>query len=339
MPVRGLGGISRANRYAVLNLRRTTDSGAATLLVELNVNHAVPGAVVLAHLTAAVGYLGQVDFAASANAQGVYRFGNLPIGSYTLRIDPNFLTTSGYNGATPPMQTAGVQAATETPGINFKLGGGTPPPGPGPGPTPGTGLKSFQPGLALFSVPYDYPSDDAATLLGLQPSDLTQKLATYIGDAVGFKYYADPAAKALRLGRGYFVRLAKAAAVTKMGTPAPTNQPFSLGLAAGWNLIGDPFPGTVQWSNVKVQAAGQNAPVTVAQAIQQGLLKAGLMMLSGSSYANSSTLEPWTGYWVKATRSVTLLIPPPSTAVAAAAPAPRPAWQPDQGSPPSPPLP
>ena len=116
-------------------------------------------------------------------------------------------------------------------------------------------------------------------------------------------------------------------------------EPFSLGLAAGWNLIGDPFPGTVQWSSVKVQAAGQNAPVTVAQAIQQGLLKAGLMMLSGSSYANSSTLEPWTGYWVKATRSVTLLIPPPSTAVAAAAPAPRPAWQPDQGSPPSPPLP
>src|SRR5207249_2723042 len=58
----------------------------------------VPGAVVLAHLTAAAGYLGQVDFAASANAQGVYRFGNLPIGSYTLRIDPNFLTTSGYNG-------------------------------------------------------------------------------------------------------------------------------------------------------------------------------------------------------------------------------------------------
>jgi len=45
MPVRGLGGISRANRHAVLNLRRTTDSGAA-LLVELNVNHAVPGAVV-----------------------------------------------------------------------------------------------------------------------------------------------------------------------------------------------------------------------------------------------------------------------------------------------------
>src|SRR5438445_8470717 len=42
----------------------------------------VPGAVVLAHLTAAVGYLGQVDFAASANAQGQYRFGNLPIGSY-----------------------------------------------------------------------------------------------------------------------------------------------------------------------------------------------------------------------------------------------------------------
>jgi len=135
------------------------------------------------------------------------------------------------------------------------------------------------------------------------------------------------------------VRLAKAAAVTKMGTPAPTNQPFSLGLAAGWNLIGDPFPGTVQWSSVKVQAAGQTTSVTMAQAIQQGLLKPGLLTLGGGGYQGSTTLDPWTGYWVKATRSVTLLIPPPSTAVAAAAPAPLPAWQPDQGSPPRPPLP
>jgi tetratricopeptide (TPR) repeat protein len=47
MPVRGLGGISRANQHAVLNLRRAVDAASAPgLLVEMNVNHAIPGAVV-----------------------------------------------------------------------------------------------------------------------------------------------------------------------------------------------------------------------------------------------------------------------------------------------------
>jgi hypothetical protein len=300
----------------------------------------VPGAVVQAVLTVAPGYLGQVNFAASTNAQGQYRFGNLPIGGYTVTIPADYLTSSGFNNATPAMQTAGVQASKDSTGVNFVLGGGSTGTGTG-GTGTGTGgtgtgtggLKSFQTGLALFSVPYDYPNDDAATVLGLTPSDLTQKLATYMTDMSAFRFYADPAVKNLRLGRGYFVRLAKPAAVTKMGTPAPTTQAFSLALGAGWNLIGDPFTGSVQWSSVKVQVAGQTASLTLAQAIQQGVLKAGLLTLGGNPYRDSPTLDPWTGYWVRATRAVTLLIPPPGSAVTAAT---LPAWQPNEGSPPLP---
>ena len=128
-------------------------------------------------------------------------------------------------------------------------------------------------------------------MLGLTPSDLTQKLATYATDSSSFQFYASPLAKNLRLGRGYFVRLTKPAAVTMMGTPAPANQTFSMGLLPGWNLIGDPFLGTVQWSSVKVQAAGQQ-PVTVAQALQQGLMKAGLLTLGGNLDQDSAMLDP-----------------------------------------------
>ena len=44
-----------------------------------------------------------------------------------------------------------------------------------------------------------------------------------------------PTAARLRLGRGYFVRLSKAAAITKTGTAAPTSQPYNLALNAGWD--------------------------------------------------------------------------------------------------------
>jgi hypothetical protein len=302
---------------------------------------AVPGAVVLAKLTAAQGYLGQVDFATSANAQGQFRFGNLPIGSYTLTIDPTFLQGSGYTSSTPPSLTAGVQAAKDSPNTNFVLGGGTSTnPGNGGGtgggttPPPGTGLKTFQPGLVMLSVPYDYPNDDAAALLGLQPADLTQKLATYMSDAAGFSYYANSVAAHLRLGRGYFVRLSKAATITKTGTPAPTNQNYNLALNTGWNLIGDPFLASINWGAVKVQVPGQNTPLTETQAVQQGVLKSGLLTLNGGSYVSSSSLDPWVGYWIRATKPVTLVIPPPgSTGTGNST---TPASQPTSDVPPSP---
>src|SRR5262249_46581001 len=151
-------------------------------------------------------YLGQVDFAASTNAAGQFRFGDLPIGTYALRIDPDFLKSSGYTGSTPANLTAGGSAAKDTTGINFTLGGGTTPTPPGTGtstePPSGAGLKTFQPGLYLLSAPYDYPNDDAASLLSLLPADLDQKLAAWTSDAIGFRYYAAPEAKTLRLGRG-----------------------------------------------------------------------------------------------------------------------------------------
>jgi hypothetical protein len=300
---------------------------------------AVPGAVVVATLTPPQGYAGPLTFTATTSGEGVFTIGNLPVGSYKLTIDPTFLQGSGYSSSTPPSLTAGVQAGKDTPNTNFVLGGGTSTnPGNGGGggttPPPGTGLKTFQPGLVMLSVPYDYPNDDAAALLGLQPADLTQKLATYMSDAAGFSYYANSVAAHLRLGRGYFVRLSKAATITKTGTPAPTNQNYNLALNTGWNLIGDPFIASINWGAVKVQVPGQNTPITETQAVQQGVLKSGLLTLNGGSYVSSSSLDPWVGYWIRATKPVTLVIPPPgSTGTGNST---TPASQPTSDVPPSP---
>ncbi len=221
------------------------------------------------------------------------------------------------------------------PNTDFVLGGdGTipPPPDDGEEPPP-VGLLSLQPGLHLISTPYDYPSEDIASLLGLQPSDLDRKVSVYMGDGSGFRLYSDAAARNLRLGRGYFIRLTKPAAITEQGTPAPTDRPYSLALNSGWNLIGNPFTANVTWSNVSVQVPGQSGTLTMAQAIQQGHLRPGLLTLGGNPYRDSSVLEVWKGYWVRATRPVTLLIPPPgSTTVNSQS---LPVWRSNQDRPPA----
>jgi len=148
-----------------------------------------------------------------------------------------------------------------------------------------------------------------------------------MGDSAGFTFYADAAAKSLRLGRGYFIRLPKAATITKKGTPAPTDRPYSLAINSGWNLIGNPFLTSIRWSDVSIQVPGQSSNLTLAQALQQKVLQAGLLTLAGGTqYRDSSTLEPWVGYWVRANRPVTLLIPPPSTTADARPPARLPSW-------------
>src|SRR5205823_1220072 len=139
---------------------------------------------------------------------------------------------------------------------------------------------------------------DMAVLLGLTPAELTKKAAAYMGDSAGWQYYADPAAKYLRLGRGYFIRLPKAVTITKQGTAAPTDKPYSLAINQGWNLIGNPFNGSIRWSDVNVQVPGQSSTLTMAQALQQKVLAPGLLTLaSGTQYRDSTTLEPWVGYW------------------------------------------
>jgi hypothetical protein len=166
----------------------------------------------------------------------------------------------------------------------------------------------------------------------MQPADLERKLATYTGASGGFKLYSDPAAKNLRLGKGYFIRLESAASITKTGTAAPTDRPFSIPVTAGWNLIGDPFLTSVRWADVQVQVTGSQ-PVSQSQAVEQGILRPGQITLSGSSYRDSSTLEPWTGNWVRANRSATLLIPPPTASAASQSAQSRP-WDPKQDPPP-----
>jgi hypothetical protein len=105
-------------------------------------------------------------------------------------------------------------------------------------------------------------------------------------------------------------------------------------LNSGWNLIGDPFTGSVELGAVKIQVPGQSTPLTVNQAVQQGLITSGLLTLSGGSYTSSSSLDPWVGYWLRASKPVTIVIPPPGSTSSGTVT--TPAAQPGSGVPPTP---
>ena len=99
------------------------------------------------------------------------------------------------------------------------------------------------------------------------------------------------------------------------------------------NLIGDPFLGSVSWGGVTVQVPGQATPLTVTQAVQQKVLTSSLLTLTGGSYTSSSSLDPWVGYWVRASKPVTLGIPPPGSGSGTVT---TPAAQPGAATPPTP---
>jgi hypothetical protein len=80
----------------------------------------------------------------------------------------------------------------------------------------------------------------------------------------------------------------------------------------GWNMIGNPFLFPVSWSAVAVIADGQS--YTVDQAIERRIIGPALVGYTVDAYryydTNSGVLNPFSGYWVRAYRDCTLVIPP-----------------------------
>ena len=98
-----------------------------------------------------------------------------------------------------------------------------------------------------------------------------------------------------------------------------TQRQFSITLQTGWNMIGDPFTGSVKLSDLQVQDGGGNA-FSLVDANNQALVSSTLYRYS---LANGSMgyvallptkgdiLAPYVGYWVLAYQPCTLLIPSP----------------------------
>jgi subtilisin family serine protease len=185
---------------------------------------------------------------------------------------------------------------------------------------------TFPPGLALMATPV-LPADlDPATLMGLPTGEL--RYAVY--DATHKKYVCYcgnplPTALELALGRGFWVKLPQAVTVTPAGQAAPSGS-FPLTLVAGWQLLGNPFLGALDFSTCTVTSSG--TIMDLGSAESAGLLTAaawiwdtspkGYHLIDGTT-TGGTPIAAWQGFWLHAQKPCTLNLTHPGTGTAAAA--------------------
>jgi hypothetical protein len=258
-----------------------------------------------------------------------YRFDNVPVGTYNVRVNKDGLPT------TPDEVVVTVNPGQETRNVNFQV----------------RPLFIYAEGIQMISTPRNYQDVDTRSVFNLvaggdndgngvpgEPNDQSVFSVFNVADWTGQEYRISPDIR-LVVGKGYFVRFGATATVTAQG--GPTGGPgttFDINLPyGGWHIIGNPFdPATVgdvdlATSTTVVEAADNNGDgrtsYTLREAVQAGvggtvngtpiaLVRDVVYYYTGSSggsqYIQDNRLRPWLGYWFRTFRPVTLRLTAPA---------------------------
>lgn len=189
--------------------------------------------------------------------------------------------------------------------------------------------KTFEAGLALVSFPLRPLATDVSTALGLSPTDFllsywdpaTRAYQTFAGQPPG------PSIAPLQPGRGYWLKVAPAdggsrVTVNLTGVQPPDDTDLTIGLPYGWNLVGNPFAGSVRVDDLLVQYL-QNDAISWADAVARNLVAAQPFAFNPQTgvYATTDALTQWNGYWLRVLvpSGVTLILPAPNSPTGRAA--------------------
>ncbi len=286
------------------------DSGTGTATLSGTVTDAatlapIAGATVTVTSTASSQSRGTV----TTDSSGAYTLTVPAALSLTVTASVPSAATTGTTTTTTTTATGSVYAGQSTSGITIAAGGSatldfalTP-------------AHPFAPGLQMISAPYDYTGlGDFAALFGLSTplASTSPRLIQWLPSQSVYAFYPTAPADTLRLGQGYWVRFGQTSYIAQAGAPAPSTQPFSISLTAGWNQIGDPFLGSVALSGATVSDVnGGSATSLAASTLVQSTL------FSYSTTVNNyvrldpttGTLDPYQGYWIYARQNATLTLP------------------------------
>lgn len=212
-----------------------------------------------------------------------YRFENVPTGQIIVQPDPVGFTV------TPARRIATVVSGKETTGVNFAI----------------SAIRTFPAGLQLISLPYDYPLDDPAELLGADPA--TFLMAAWEPTTNRYHYYQSAPADRFRLGTGYWLKLHEVHELAREGIEAGDVHELSLRAGtSGWNLVGGFFNDPLDFYALNVR--DRNGVVhTMQQAMAAGLVRSPLFAYVLGSYTTSSVAEPYVGYWLNVGDDVTII--------------------------------
>jgi len=221
-----------------------------------------------------------------------YKIDNVPAGQ-TLNASASL---AGYT-ASPTTQGVTIQSGQETKGVNFTL----------------EPLHTFSAQLSMVSAPYGYTTD-VGDLLGIPASDRTNgKFLFFAWTGTSYVSYPTPPADTFHIGRGYFLAYTQNMALTTQGTSLPTTPgtPFKIDLVPGWNLIGDPFPFTLDFLSSKIELAdGTQIDIPTAQGGPNPVIGGALWTLQNGQYQIAYTIEPWRGYWLRVFQPAKLVLDP-----------------------------
>lgn len=129
-------------------------------------------------------------------------------------------------------------------------------------------------------------------------------------------------------GRGFWAIFSTTVSVPS-GTVPPQDQPFTIHLYPGWNLVGQPYLSPVEWSLDDITVRDGDG---ITRALRESMdLLPGYawgwkqddsdpstgeyyLIYDSSEYHNvEGTLAPWRAYWIAANSECDLILPPPAT--------------------------
>jgi hypothetical protein len=189
-----------------------------------------------------------------------------------------------------------------------------------------TASQSFAPGLYLFSTPLDYSQYSWNALFG--PLSSWRSNVAIWQPALG-QYVLDPTppADVAHIGVGYWIKVlphvgpnqvaGDGTDITEVGV-APAASPVAVTLSPGWNQIGVPSNVPIALSGVEFTNPGGGSPIPWQSAISSayGLVSPTLYSFNptanngvGAYVAQTTTLMPWSGYWIYAYQNATILLP------------------------------
>lgn len=198
---------------------------------------------------------------------------------------------------------------------------------------PFTDIAGVDP-VDVFGIPYNelelvrwVPADSQSVKYHVYPDDY----ATFSPpDAMG----ANPTVPQSPVGLGYFIRLPQRSTLSldALGT-VNSSDTYDIQLKygtdepRGWNMIGNPFDGVVDWGTVSLIADGQRYDLREAMSDEIGLTEGVLFDFistpTGGYYqfsadATQDTMEFMRGYWVHVLRDCTLTVYNPTVSTSGA---------------------
>jgi len=191
-------------------------------------------------------------------------------------------------------------------------------------------------GLHLVSLPINPTNIDPQAVLKFTDNKWARFIpgmgyVTYVNDTSHLTWFDPPSSVP---GRAYWGYWGSDTQLSPDGPYLPLSGTYSIDLDTGWNMIGNPWPKPLTWDLTAIQVTTDSQTRPLSDAISMGFVSEYLwgwtpsttkpgtgqyyMVADATITPAKHTLEAWQGYWIKATRPCTLILPAPNAPTAAA---------------------